>query len=188
MMQYPYIDGDDLISKFIFKWINHNNSSHFWAFTLCQVHNDIHYLWNICAKHFKYITSLKPYKTKDRSYYCLHITAKSLDKSTVLLKVIQVVSDHLSLSLSVWRQNPCTFPAIYFQICSEEEEGVYSCPDENDEQWTWGRDRVRKEIEGRFLTCGRQTWPSWAGTITFPLWEEGKPQSSWGTHPSGPGN
>lgn len=101
MMQYPYIDGDDLISKFIFKWINHNNSSHFWAFTLCQIHNDIHYLWSICAKHFKYITSLKSYKTKDRSYYCLHITAKSLDKSSVLLKVIQVISGQERSSLSL---------------------------------------------------------------------------------------
>lgn len=35
--------------EFIFKWINHNNGPRFWAFTPCQVHNEL--LSKVTEKH-----------------------------------------------------------------------------------------------------------------------------------------
>ena len=153
MTRYSCINRDDLTLKFIFKWINHNNSSHFWTFTLCQVHNDIHYLWSICAEHLKYITSLKPYKTKDRCYYCLHIIAKSLDKLSLLPRVTKVVNDQErpSLSLAVRLPNLWSiFCSLLWNLLWGRGRGLL-IPSGYDEQRTWGRDQVRKGREGRFL-------------------------------------
>lgn len=151
------------------------------------MHNDIHYLWSICAKHLKYITSLKPYKTKDRCYDCLHIIAKSLDKLSLLPRVTQVVSgqERPSLSLAV------RLPNLWSIFCSLSEICLRKRKRSTHPQWIWWTEDMREGplMEGRKERNGKEEKeiPTWAGTVISPSWEKGKLQISWGTHSNGPG-
>ena len=127
---------------------------------------------------------MKPYKTKDRSYYCLHITAKSLDDLSLLPKVTQVVSDQeesssFSLSLTPKSTTQPLHPLPYLRWGGGE-----GTPDGNGEQGRWGRDRVKKGKKGKIRPWVGTRDP--LGVLISHLWGEGKPQTSKVTDPRGP--